>query len=302
MTGNKDVFLGCLCATGCETLFGLSYIFTKQATESASEFALLGWRFLIAAIVMSLSVILGFIKINLKGKSIKPLLLVALFSPCLYFIGETIGISKTTASESGVFLACIPVAALTASSIILKKRPAKLQTGGVLITLIGIIFTVVAVGMDASLSILGYLFLMIAVASYAMYSVFVDKASEYTGAEITYIMLLAGAAVFILLAIIEAVINHSFADLTILPFVNMDFLVAILYQGIGCSVIAFFLSNIAISKIGVNRAASFIGVSTAVSIAAGAFLLKESFSLYQLIGAAVIIFGVYVANSKVKVQ
>ena len=302
MTENKDIFGGCLCAIGCETLFGLSYIFTKQATESASEFALLGWRFLVAAIVMNLSVIFGFIKINFKGKSMKPLFLVALFSPCLYFIGETIGISKTTASESGVFLACIPVAALTASSVILKKKPTKMQTGGVLITLIGIIFTVVALGMDASLSISGYLFLLIAVASYAFYSVFVDRASKYTGAEITYIMLAAGAAMFISLAIIESVCKHNFVNLITLPFVDMNFLIAIFYQGIGCSVTAFFLSNIAISKIGVNRAASFIGVSTVVSVAAGAFLLNEKFSVYQIIGAAVIIIGVYVANTKVKTQ
>ena len=79
-------------------------------------------------------------------------------------------------------------------------------------------------------------------------------------------------------------------------------MIAILYQGIGCSVIAFFLSNIAISKIGVNRTASFIGISTVVSIVAGALILKENFSVYQLIGTIVIIMGVYVANANIKAQ
>ena len=122
------------------------------------------------------------------------------------------------------------------------------------------------------------------------------------GIEITYIMLAVGATVFILLAIFEAVLNHNFENLLTLPFVNMDFLIVILYQGIGCSVIAFFLSNIAISKIGVNRTASFIGISTVVSIVAGALILKENFSVYQLIGAIVIIMGVYVANANIKAQ
>ena len=66
----------------------------------------------------------------------KPLLLVALFSPCIYFIAETIGISNTTSSESGVFLACIPVISLIASTLILKKKPAKIQVAGISITLI----------------------------------------------------------------------------------------------------------------------------------------------------------------------
>ena len=59
--------------------------------------------------------------------------------------------------------------------------------------------------------------------SYSLYSIFVDKASEYTGIEITYIMLAVGATVFILLAIFEAVLNHNFENLLTLPFVNMDF-------------------------------------------------------------------------------
>ena len=137
----NNILIGCLCALGCETLYGLSYIFTKQATELASPFALLGWRFLIAFIIMSAIVINGIIKIDLKNKNIRPLIMAAFFSPCIYFVAETIGISQTTASESGVFLACIPVVSLIASTLILKKRPTKLQIVGILVTLIGVIIT-----------------------------------------------------------------------------------------------------------------------------------------------------------------
>lgn len=294
----KNNSLGILCAIGCETLYGLSYIFTKQATACASELALLGWRFFLAVFVMSLCVLLGFIKVNLKGKPLKPLLLVALCSPCIYFIAETIGISHTTASESGVFLACIPVASLIASTLILKEKPSKMQLVGILITLAGVLITVFAVSASSSLSILGYAFLLVAVVSYALYSVFVDKAAAYTGAEITYVMLLSGAALFVLLAVAEAGFHGTLSELVRLPFQEPSFLIAILYQGIGCSVLAFFLSNLAISKIGVNRTSSFIGIATVVSILAGALLLKESFTVYQIAGAIVIIAGVYTANIK----
>ena len=67
-TNQKNNTVGILCAIGCETLYGLSYIFTKQATACASELVLLGWRFFLAALVMSLCVLLGFIKVILKGK------------------------------------------------------------------------------------------------------------------------------------------------------------------------------------------------------------------------------------------
>lgn len=159
----NNIVSGCLCALSCETLYGLSYMFTKQATEVTSAFTLLGWRFLVAAVVMSLLVLSGVIKINLKGKSLKPLLIVALFSPCIYFIVETIGISHTTSSESGVILACIPVASLVASAAILKKRPTGTQVAGVLVTLAGVTITVLAVGTSSSLSFIGYGCLLLAV-------------------------------------------------------------------------------------------------------------------------------------------
>ena len=293
----KNLIIGCLCAFGCETLFGLSYLFTKQATSHASAFALLGWRFFVAFIAASTCILFGFFKINLKGKEIKPLLLVALFSPVVYFIGETVGIRNTTASESGVFLACIPVVSLLASTLILHKEPSKRQVAGILVTLVGVTATVLAVGATASLSVVGYLFLLVAVVSYALYSVFVEKASDYTGMEITYVMLAAGAMVFAALAMAEAWVAGNVQALLSLPVRDTGFLIAILYQGIGCSVLAFFLSNVAIAKIGVNRTASFIGVSTVVSIIAAVLFLQESFSIYQLAGAAVIIAGVYIANA-----
>ena len=296
MAKKNQVLVGCLCALGCEVFFGLSYVFTKVATQSASPFALLGWRFGIAAVVMLACVLLGLVKVDLRGKSLKPLLLVALLNPVIYFIAETIGISRITASESGTFLACIPVMSLIMSTLILKKKPSRNQGTGILITLAGVLVTVFAVGASASLNLLGYLMLLAAVVTYALYSVYVEKAEAYTEAEITFFMMMGGGLTFGLLAVAEALTTGSLHTLVTLPFHNTDFLVAVVYQGVCCSVLAFFLANAAIARIGVNRTASFIGIATVVSIFAGVFFLREAFSLVQILGAAIILAGVYLAN------
>ena len=288
---DNRVLTGSLCALGCEVLYGLSYLFTKQTAETASPLALLGWRFVVALAAMSLCVALGFIPVRLKGRRLGPLLRVALFCPCLYFIGETVGIRETTVTESDVFLACVPALSLLASTVILKKKPTKRQIIGILVTFLGVMTTVVAVGLSSSLSPVGYAALMLAVVAYALYSVFVDLAADYTGAEITYVMLCSGAAFYGLLALGEAAAHGA------LPARSGTFLAAVLYQGIGCSVAAFFLSNAAIAKIGVNKTSSFIGVSTIVSILAGALALGEPLSVGQIVGAAVIVAGVYTANA-----
>ena len=294
---DNRVLTGSLCALGCEVLYGLSYLFTKQTAETASPLALLGWRFVVALAAMSLCVAQGFIPVRLKGRRLGPLLRVALFCPCLYFIGETVGIRETTVTESGVFLACVPALSLLASTVILKKKPTKRQIIGILVTFLGVMTTVVAVGLSSSLSPVGYAALMLAVVAYALYSVFVDLAADYTGAEITYVMLCSGAVFYGLLALGEAAAHGALSELLTLPARSGTFLAAVLYQGIGCSVAAFFLSNAAIAKIGVNKTSSFIGVSTIVSILAGALALGEPLSVGQIVGAAVIVAGVYTANA-----
>ena len=98
------------------------------------------------------------------------------------------------------------------------------------------------------------------------------------------------------LALGEAAAHGALTALLTLPVKNGAFRTAVLYQGVGCSVAAFFLSNAAIAKIGVNKTSSFIGVSTIVSILAGALALGEPLHIGQIVGAAVIVAGVYTAN------
>lgn len=186
--------------------------------------------------------------------------------------------------------------ALIAATLILKEKPSKHQIVGIAITVSGVLLSVIAVGMSASFSVLGYAMLFLAVLSYALYCVYVDKASHFTGVELTVVMILLGFLVFASLAIGEAIVHQNLSQLIILPFENKTFALAILYQGIGCSVLAFFLSNVAIAKIGVNRTASFIGVSTAVAIVFGVLILGESFTGLQIFGVLAIMIGVYTSN------
>jgi len=298
---NNDFLLGISAALICQILFGFSYVFSKQITSMVSVFYLLSWRFIVAAVFMLVCLLFGVIKVNLKGKNLKPLFVIALFNPIIYFITEVIGISLTTASESGVLLACIPVASLVMSSLVLHKKPSKTQIIGVLITVFGVAVTVLFIGASASLSVSGYIFLLVSIVSYAYYTVYAEKTPSFNGEEKTFVMLLLGAVIFTVLASVESSLAGEFKFFITLPFKNTTFLIAVICQGIGCSAVAFFLYNFAISKIGANSTSSFTGLATVVSIIVGVLLLKETFTIYQVIGAAIIIIGVYIANKKTKV-
>ena len=292
----NKIILGCLAAASCEILFGLSFIFTKSITAQVSDLALISWRFVTAFFFVNLYLLLRRHRIAINGRNLKSLTRIAILNPIIYFICETIGIRMTTASESGAFLACIPVVALIMSSLILKEWPSRWQVVGVITTLIGIIIAVFAAGVSTNFSLIGYLILGLAVVSYALYCVDVEKASQFTSFEITYFMLASGCLTFGLFALSHSFLAGNLKELLMLPWINPKFAITILYQGLGCSVIGYILSNFAIATIGVNRTASFIGISTIISILAAVVFLGEPFSQLQILAGILVVLGVYVAN------
>jgi len=281
----KKTLIGCVCAVSCEILFGLSYLFTKKITSDVDAVTLLGWRFLLAFIMMNVLLIAGYININIKKKHLPSLLKIAVLQPIAYFTCETSGIQMTTASESGSIIACIPIASLVASILFLQKKPTRFQTSGICLTVVGVIVCVTAKGFESSFSGIGYIMLCMAVLSYSLYCVSAEKADKTTSIEKTYVMIACIAA-------------GTVVDLFMLPFQNTVFLFSILYLGIASSVLSFVLFNISISSIGTNKASSFVGISTAVSVLAGVFILDEKFSAMQCYGTLIILLGVYIANMK----
>ena len=299
LTSRRDILLGCLCAFGSEAIFGIGYVSAKAAMSRAHPLALLGWRFALAALAMGVLAAAGVIRVRLHGKPLGRLAAVALLT-VLYYAFETAGIALTTASESGAILACIPVAALAASTLILRQKPSLCQTFGILVTLAGVLASVFAGGATASFSPSGYAFLIAAALTYALYCTAVDAAArDFSGVEITLAMLVALAGTFAPLALVRAALNGG-ADAVMallrLPFADGGFLVPLLWLAFCSSICGFFLANVALAKAGVNRTASFIGVATAVAIVVGAILLGESFTVAQTVAAAVIVLGVWIAN------
>ena len=69
-----------------------------------------------------------------------------------------------------------------------------------------------------------------------------------------------------------------------------------IYLGVVSSVVAYFLLNFANAHLTVSEASLFSNVTTVVSVLAGVVLLKEPFSVCQMLGVAVILVCVFVAN------
>ena len=272
-------------------LFGFSFIFIKLCLTEVPLFTMLSWRNLIAVCAMTICIKFGWLDIHLKGKNIKPLLLLSLYQPVLYYILEAVGVKMTTASESGVMIACIPMVTMIFSTVFLKDKPTGLQILYMIMTVSGAIIVASVGGVQASGNIIGYIILILAVCCDAAFSITSQKLKDFTGAEKTYIMCICGAVAFTGGAFIQNAATGTLVEYFTLPLTNAEFLACVLYLSIGCNVIAFLSGNYAIAIIGATRRAAFAGVSTVVTVIAGIFILGETFSIIQAIATALILVG-----------
>lgn len=287
---------GLLCAITASCLFGLSVIFTKKGVSDVSVLTLISWRFMIAFTVMTILILVGVFKIDLRNKPLKGIFSIAVFSPVIYFLAEGKGIQLTTASESGTILAMSPMVTLALSSLILKEYPTKRQITSIIVSVLGVIIIILSKGMSANFTISGYLFLLVSILSDSMCVILTRKYLVYSPTERVYAMTAMGAIVFVPMAIAEHTASGTLSEYLTLPFHSSGFLMAVLYLGIISSVTGFTLNAVAIRHIGPNKVTSLSGISTITAIFVGTMFLNEPFSIMQGAGTVLILFGAYNAN------
>lgn len=278
-------------------IFGLSFMFTRQALDAFPTIHLLSFRFLLAAIVLTVLAKLGLIKLSFGGKPIKQLLLLSLFQPVLYFIFETLGVKLTSSSQAGMMIALIPVIVTIMAILFLKESPTMLQLFFILLSVSGVLFIFVMSGnLKFNGHFIGLLCLLGAVLAAGVYNILSRKLSKtYTAGEITFVMMWVGAIVFNVIAFTQSIINKTL-NIHFAGFSHLPAVISILYLGTISSIFAFFMVNYMLSKLSAARAGVFSNLTTVISILAGIFIKHEPFHWYQLIGGILILSGVFGTN------
>lgn len=277
-------------------IFGFSFLASKVALGLVDPMVLIAARFLVALFVLLALAGIGIIKIQLKGKPIGKLLMLGLFQPVLYFIFESYGIANASSSISGVIIALVPIVAFFAGSIILKEHFQFKQLLWAVLSVLGVCILSVSGGGGNAITLKGFVFLLGAVFSGAIYTVISRSCAEqFRPIERTFVMFIMGALVFVVLALFQTKgqLFHIMGE----QIKNPTFMMAIVYLGVLSSVVAFFMLNYAVSFLPVRQATSFTSMTSVISVGAGVVFLHESLGIMQLLGVAMILFGVYKVNS-----
>ena len=287
----KREFKALLAAIACHAFWGFSFLASRKGLDAAPVFVLLSHRFLISFLAMVLLLLLGVGKVDLRRKALWKLLVLGLMEPVIYFLGEQYGILHSNTVFSGVMIALIPIVSTLAAAPILGERPSLGQLLFSVLSVCGVVGIGLMNRISGAIDWIGVVALTIAILSAAAYTLIGRSISrEYTPLERTIVSMGVGTAVFTPMALVET--GGSVAAF-LAPLAQKEYLLAILFLSLVCSVACYFLSGYAITYMTIARSTVFSNLTTAVSVLAGVVFLHEPFTWLGALCCLVIFVGIY---------
>ena len=285
----KQTVLAGFCAILGNLFWGISFLFIRTAMDVAAPELLLSHRFTLAALCMSIPLLLGKQKLSFRGKKIVPMLLMML-SQIAYYLGESYALQHTSSTIAGLVLAVVPIVTIGTGALFLKEYPTKRQAFFCLMPVAGVIVMTVAGKELGVVNLPGLLLLAVALLSSAFYKTANRKAAQTFSAYERTLLVMVISAVFFSVSGLNSV-GWDLGQF-VAPLANSGYLFSVLSLCLLCSVGANLLVNYAAGQMSVFKVSSFGAISTLCTMVAGILFLKEPVSWTLLLGAALILVGI----------
>lgn len=272
-----------------------TFIWYKIAYEYYEPVTVIFFRLIISSVLL-------FIIISAIGKLQRPVvedlkyfLLVAIFNPFLYFLGESYGVKFVSSSISAVIIATIPLVTSFVSSFFFKENITKINIVGIIFSIIGVGIILFEKGSGLSVSAFGVGMLFLAVASAVAYSMVIKKLSfKYNSATIVtyhnFIGIFLFAPLFFIIDFPEFKEHGLIADAW-LPLMEL---------AVFGSSLAFIFFTYGIQKIGITKANAFANAIPVFTAIISYFVLDEYFNVSKIAGICIVISGLFLSQIKFK--
>lgn len=288
---NDKAYLGLILMT---SIVGFSFIFLKIGLRYVSAMDLMAHRFTAAIISLVIMRLSGLIRIpRLSLKKAKPLMILSVFYPLLFFTLQTFGMKHSSASEAGILFATVPVITLLAARIFLREKTTILQKAGIVLSIAGVLFIIYNAGIQpGDTTLTGVLLLLLSIFSVVTYYVLGKRISvNFSAMEITVWMTILAFLVFNGWSVASHIHEHTLSQFFI-PLAQTEFLWIVLYLGVLSSMLTAFLTNYALTQIPASQIAVFNNLSPVIAIAGGVLILGETLFAYHIIGGLLVLAGV----------
>lgn len=273
-------------------LWGLSFISIKITVNVLPPMTLALSRFIIASGLLYIIFKAKESDVKLDKKDVPLMALAGFIGVTLYFYFENYGIMLTSASAASIIIATIPIFSLIAETLIFKSKLTFKKIAGVVVSFIGV-YIIVGGNLGSlfsSSSGRGYLMMFVSVFAWVGYNLLTKPLfKKYSYLTITYYQSIFGTLFLIPFAIFERPIWSS---------VNGTIIFNVLYLGIFCSALAYFLYIFALNHLGMSTTTLYLNIIPLVTIIGSYFFLNEILSGNQVLGGILVILSVYLVNSQ----
>jgi drug/metabolite transporter (DMT)-like permease len=289
-------WLGIAAVATVMVVFGSTFVAIKIALEEIEPFTLAFGRFLIALVFFA-----PFLGRGRGEVQAWQLAAMGFLGVTLFFTLQNWGLVYTTAANASIVLSAIPALTAIIGRVALGETLGFVRGSGIFLSMVGVAVVVTggspaelyrAAAGDVVLSgtLLGDLLVLGAALCWALYTVLGRRVvTRLPHAVVTAYTIAWGTLFLAPLTLGEILIRG-------VSWPSAKVWGALLFLAVAASGLAFFLYLFALTRLQAGEASVYVNLSPVVTLVAAHLVLAEPIALPQLVGAAVVLFGVYLSE------
>jgi drug/metabolite transporter (DMT)-like permease len=271
--------------------WSFSFIWFKIANKTFHPITIVFIRLFFSVILLTIFLIVTKNYMKVKKTDRKLFLMLALFEPFFYFLGESFGLTYVSATVCSVLISTIPVFATIGAWLIFKEKLKAINYAGIIISFIGVLVFILNTNGTISFSIKGLGLLTLAVISAVGYNLTLSRlVATYSPVYIVNVQNLIGAILFLPLFLIfdfKHFISTPFTFVMFKPIIELSFFAS-------CG--AFILFAYSVRNMGITRANVFSNCIPLFTALFSFILMGERLTVQNIVGMAIVIAGLFMSQ------
>lgn len=269
-------------------IWGISYLSIRVVVQEIDPVLSAFYRFLVSSVILYAILKTKYPEEKLLREDRAKMALGGLLGVALYFIFENYSVKYTSASNVSILISSIPVFTLLSQRIVFKEKMTKEKVLGASLSALGIIVIIASKGKISLFSqgTAGDLMALAAALCWVFYNVVTSRfKGKYKSITVTTYQGMWGC-----LFLSPSLLFNRISVPSISVTLNLAFL------SLFCSFIAYVMYIYCLERLGATVITTYINLQPIVSLVSAYLILKESITLWQVMGSLVIILGVFLVS------
>jgi len=280
---------------GMSLAWGINFSVVKIALKDLSPLSFNSLRFSLASLLLIAFLWIRERNLNFHRRDIGRLVLLGLIGNTIYQLCFINGIARTTAGNSSLILATVPIFVALLSSLLHVEKVQRRVWHSAILSFIGILLISIGAGSTLKMSaqsLIGDLLVLTGTIFWSTYTVLSKPLLQrYTPLKLTTLTVAIGTPPLILVSI-PSLKEQNWSSVSMLGWLSLT------YSFCFAIAIGYVVWYTGVSRIGSARTALYENLITVIAVAFAWLILSESMTLIQVLGMALVFTSLYLARRK----